>query len=425
MAGVDLTNYSGLFFKKYAKKVIDTFPPPAIIQSKIPVGEAERVGTDYNVPISVSWPGGTTYSVSRGMYALETAIEGELKTLVIAPASHVFQGVISYPAAAASLASDVAADDTTGRVALDVRNSGRRDIEMDFLYGRFVKGLGEIESANDSTDSIVITEKTFSGAMWQKRRGHKVDIITADHQTSHLAAGVVKSVKVSTRTVYFESGTTLSSVIAGDVIFIKGQVTAASTPVYNTSIGLMTQMANESANLIGLDPATYDTVMGNNVSCSNLPFSFDKLNEGVALTQDRGNESNSMVCLVSSKCWGRLNADIGANRRLDGSYKRNKYEEGVQSITYWTAIGEVEIFSHPLMMRGYALLFSWSDLKRPGTTDMSFTRPVGKGSNRLDFGGMMLTEVAGFAGFSFRCFHESALLNLNPGYGVVFADIDS
>ena len=419
----DLTNYSGNFFRNYAKDIIDTFPAPAIIQSRVDVGESEKVGESYVVPISVAWPGGVTYSASRGRYAIETGIDGELKNLVLQPCEHVMRVNISYGAIEASQKSDTAAKEIVGRIGAESRDSIRRAIEEDFLYGQY--GLGVVESADNSAHTVTITAATFAGAIWQKKKNHLIDILTSNFSAAHLAAGKMVSVKVSTRTLTFDAAVNLTSVIPGDVLFMKGQVTAGGSPAYNTSPGLILQCSNTTVSMFGLDPAANDVMQGNAIPCGGEVFSFDWLNQGIALTQDRGNEEPKMTCFISNSMWGRLNSDIGANRRLDGSYTKMKYEEGVRGIVYHCAMGDIEILAHPLMQPSLALLFTFNDLKRPGTTDVTFhSKILAKQSTRGNLSGLMLEDDPDYTSVYYKLFHESSLMHRQPAHAVVFTGLD-
>jgi hypothetical protein len=421
----DLTNYSGNFFKNYAKDIIDTFPAPAVIQSRIDVGESEKVGEEYVVPISVAWPGGVTYSANRGRYAIETGIDGEMKNIRLQPCEHVMRVNLSYGAIEASQKSDTAAKEIVGRIGAESRDSIRRAIEEDFLYGQYSGGLGVVESADNSAKTVTLTAATFAGAMWQKKKNHLIDILTSTFSAAHLAAGKLVSCTVSTRTLKFDAAVNLSSVIPGDVLFMKNQVTPGGTPAYNTSPGLILQCSNTTLNLFSLDPTTNDVMQGNSLPTAGDVFSFDWLNQGIALTQDRGNEEPKMTAFISNSMWGRLNSDIGANRRLDGSYTKMKYEEGVRGIVYHCAMGDIEIISHPLMIPSLALLFSFNDIKRPGTTDVTFhSKILAKQSNRGNMSGLMLEDDPDFTSVYYKLFHESSLLHRQPAHAVLFTGLD-
>lgn len=374
----DLTTYSGLFFKKYAKKVITSYPPNAIIQAKVKVGEAERIGQDFNVPITLADEQGATYAVANsGAFALESAVDGELKSLLIKGANHVFRSNISYEAAASSLGNDTAADQTTGRVALSLRNNARKRIECDILYGQ--TDLGVVETAG--SHYITITEATWSPALWVGMKNSWIDIfssnLAATRPTGATSSKKVAAVDIANRKITLSTtikdlagaettGTPETDVVATDRVFFRKQfIYDVSAPVHNSMKGLHAQLGN-TGDHFGVSATTYEVVAGNVISAGSKRFDFDLAMRAVSRCQDMGSDAEQMVCLVSPLTWATLNTDLAANRRFDGSYTKTKGEQGNQTITYHSPLGDLDIVAHPLVKRGFAYGLAWEDLIRPG-----------------------------------------------------------
>lgn len=419
-----LENYSGVFFRKYGKKVLETFTPNAVILRKLPVEEKTRTGESFDQGVLLTEEQGATYAKNNsGSFALEEAVDGEVKYLRVLPSNHVFRGNLSYEAVAASLGEGTASEKLDGRVAMSLRNNAQRRIEMGFLTGR--TGLGVIESVG--TNEIVITQKTWAGARWVGMKNAKVDILSPDLATQRDGTGTsgedfykITGVVNSTRTVALDDD---NAIQVGDIVFFHGEVIAGGTPVHNSCLGLHEQLGESLTDFFGLDPTTYSTLMGNVVDADDEAPSFDMIQTAIALTMDMGNDAESMVCLVNPHSFARINSDLAASRRWDGSYTKNKGEMGFRSITFNSPIGDIDIIPHPLVWRGYAYGFAWEDLRRPGSFDLSFMRPA-SGASRTNFEGTMLAELPDNAGYQVRLFHNSAILDTIPSHGFRIDNID-
>lgn len=430
-----LTNYSGLFFRKYAKKVITSFTPNSLIQAKKPVGKAEKIGERFVVPITIAQEQGITYAANGvGAFTLSGAIDGEVKSLEILGSNHAFQSVISYEAAASSLGSDTAADNTTGRVAESLRSSARKRIEIDFLYGRIPIGI--VESVTAST--VTLTEAHFAPNIFVGCKGARFEFFAPGSALPGVPGGeratgasfqTLSSMNSSTRTLTF-TGTSVVSmgVVAGDWMFFENQFVDL-VDVFNSAVGLHAQLASTSASGSQFDThfgiTRNEILTGNSVDALGGRLSFDVVQEGISKCQDMGMDMGSMVLLCSPLTWVRLNSDISADRRYDGSYTKAKGELGVESIVYHSAAGSVEIVAHPLVKRGFAYGFAWDELIRPGAYDLAFTRPSGNGSDPADFSGNMLLESATLAGYEIRMFHNSAIAHVIPSHAFIVTNINN
>lgn len=402
-----------MFFRRYAKKVLTSFTANSIIQAKKPVGQAERIGESYNVPITFATEQGVTYKrVGQGAFGLKNAVDGEIKNLLIQGANHVVRARIGYEGAAASLAGkEAAADNTLGRVAESLRTVARKRIECDFLYGQ--TGLGIVESITDATH-VVVSEAEWAPNIWV---GGKNAIV--QFHTPGYAAG---SEQIETTLVGMVSGTRTLTVVStagidvGNIITFQDQVEEGASPAFNTCLGLHAQLGDNTVSHFGQSKTANEVISANVISANNARLSFDVVQEGVSRCQDMGADSMDYVLLCSPLTWVRLNSDLAADRRFDGSYTKSKGELGVETIKYHSSMGTIEIMAHPLVKRGYAYGFSWDDIIRPGSYDLSFTRPGGSAEG-LDVSGSIFTEVTDVAGYEVRLYHNSAIAHLVPSHG--------
>ena len=188
---------------------------------------------------------------------------------------------------------------------------------------------------------------------------------------------------------------------ANDVIYFLG-ARAAST--YNECVGLM-KIASNTGTLFGVAGATYAIWQGNTKSSFGA-VTMGKLLDALSLAVDRGLDEK-VILLVCPKAYEVLNADLSASRHFDGSYSREKLENGAQSIAYNGQMGQVEVRVHPFLRRGDAVAFPTSQLKLIGSTDVGMGVP---GTDGRDIFFHLPTKNA----IEARSFSDLALLCLAP-----------
>ena len=71
--------------------------------------------------------------------------------------------------------------------------------------------------------------------------------------------------------------------------------------------------------------------------------------------------------------------DQAALRKYDGSYSRNKAENGSESLVFFSQNGEIEIVPSIYVKEGYAYILYAEDWARVGSSDVTFQRPGADG----------------------------------------------
>lgn len=424
-----LENYSGTFFKKYGKKILESWSTNAVIMRKIGVEERTRTGESFDQGVLLTEEQGATYAKNNsGSFDLEEAIDGEVKYLRVLPSNHVFRANLSYEAVAASLGEGTASEKLDGRVANSLRNNAQRRIEMGFITGR--TGLGFVDGA-PAANVVTINIAYWAGARWTGMKNARIQVFSPDLTTRRAGLGnssiaaldeyyTIVAISNVDHTITVDDDQNIQD---GDVIFFNGEVVAGAPAVHHSCLGLHEQLGEDLTDFFGQSPATYSSLKGNVVDANNEAPTFDLIQEAVAFTQDMGNDSASMVCLCNPHGFRRINSDLAASRNWDGSYTKNKGEMGFRSITFHSPVGDIDIIPHPLVWRGFMYGFSWEDLRRPGSYDLSFMRPA-SGASRTNFDGVLLTELQDQAGYQVRLYHNSAILTIMPSHGFRIDNID-
>ena len=435
MANDTINTIAGIFFRKYLKEVIETVPSFGIIQAKLPVKDAERIGESFVVPVLLAIEHGVTYSRSQnGAFALNASVDGEITQAIINSSQHVTRSTISYQAAAAATGDkDTSADSAVRRVVKNNQIRTRKSIEIDFLYGQ--TGLATVVALNPAgspANTIQITATEWSGAIWSGMKNALLAILNAALTTKRTGTPgnnnnyTIVSVNTSQKWITLDA-TGFGNIVATDVLFFGGSASdqVIAGPTHNVCVGLHKQLTTTTGTLFGLNVGNNDVLQGNVIDAAAQRISFDMVQAGIAATMDHGNDGPKMVLLVNPLNWSRLNSDVAANRRYDTSYRGGaKGEEGVEQIFYHSPIGVLEIISHPFVKQGYAYGFSWDELHRPGETDLTYQRAVGPGMDRLDPAGVYFKDLENFAGYELRAYHSSAIYHPVPSHAFVIQNIN-
>lgn len=373
MAGENTLSTLNGYVKKVYGELDDVVPASSVIYDAVQFEEAKKIGDSFNFPVLLTLENGFTINGDAGtVVSLNAAANAVSQNAAIKGVELIGRAQMAYLLASRAAAEGPAAfGKAWGQILLNLKTSHMKRLELMLLYGQL--GLGVVESR--SSDSVVITEASWSPATWCGLEGALFQFWTGTSasETQHgLTTGsTLSTINNSTRTLSFASGGPSggTAVAAGDVIYFYG---ARTTTTFSECVGLM-KMAGNSGSLFGIDAATYNLWAGNAVtSFGNITMG--KLLDAVASAVDRGLDERVKLA-VCPKAYEVLNADLAAARHFDGSYSREKGENGFQKIVYNGQMGQVEVVVHPFLRRGDAVVFPPSQLKLIGSADVGMGVP--------------------------------------------------
>ena len=107
--------------------------------------------------------------------------------------------------------------------------------------------------------------------------------------------------------------------------------------------------------------------------------------------------------------------DQAALRRYDGSYSRERLEQGSERLLFHSQNGVLEIEPSIYIKEGYAYLLSLNDWMRVGSADMTFKRP-GSGDE-------FFRDLENAAGYELRLWSDQAIFCMAPGRSVIITNI--
>lgn len=413
-----LSTMGGYVKKVYGEDLDNVIPASSVLYDAIPFESAKKIGDSYNFPVLLTLENGFTVNgVSGSVVTLNDASAAVSKEASIQGVELIGRAQQGYVLSSRAVGEGPAAFGRAwGQTLLNLRMGHMKRLELMLLYGQL--GLGVVESI--SSDNLVITDTSWSPATFIGLEGAAFDFwtTTATGATQHgvtTGANILLSVNYSTRTLAFGAGTVSggTTVAAGDIVYFYG-ARAAST--YNECVGIM-KIAQNTGTLFGIVGSTYGIWTGN-TSSSFGPITMGKLLDAVSACVDRGLDEK-VILGVCPKAYEVLNADLSAQRHFDGSYSRNKLENGTQSIEYNGQMGQVEVRVMPFLRRGDFIVFPPSKMKLIGSAD------AGMGVPGLD-GKDVFFHLPSKNAVEARSFSDLALLCLAParllaGSGITYS----
>jgi hypothetical protein len=223
---------------------------------------------------------------------------------------------------------------------------------------------------------------------------------------------VISGVDFDAKSLNFTTSAASAGVLATDVILPAGAYQIGGSAAGKEMVGLHNILSN-SGSLFEISAAQYELWKGNIVNAGG-ELTFDKLIKAMARPAEKGLEKD-VVAIVNPKTWSSLMRDQAALRRFDSSYSTKKLENGTMAVEFFCQSGKVEVQSSIYCKEGYAYVFCVEDMKRIGSTDITFQLP-GLPDN-------FLTQAPNNAGYELRCYVNAALFCRAPGKTLLITGI--
>jgi hypothetical protein len=286
--------------------------------------------------------------------------------------------------------------------------SFRKREEIYGLYGQ--DSIGKV--LTNTSGALVITVESWAPSLWLGSEGAVLvaGSTRAATATQHDGDLTITAVDTATRTVTV-SGTS-TSVVAGDFLFFKGDITFADD-VFACPAGLM-RIARNAGSLYGISAATYSLWSANSYDAGTSALTIGKILAAASKAADKGCDQ-PLTCLVPVGCFQNLVADQAALRKYDGSYSKSKAENGFESLKFYGATGSIEIVAHMFMKQGEALLFPERNTYLIGSTEMT---------NIVGPGGDIVFDLESTSAKEMRLVSEWTTFSERPGWMVLIKRSD-
>jgi len=411
MANV-LQTLQGLVKDRYADKVKDLVPDHVKLYNAIKFDTSKKVGKAYNEPVILSLESGFTYAGENAdLFNLNDVKEFKMRNAEIKARELVLRSAISIGAISRSGSEPQAIQKAMDLMVGNMLKSIYHRLEVQMFYGQ--SGLGVVEAdiaGNATSEAVAIKDAEWASGIWNGTTGAEVDVFDPTLATLR-GTYEITGYSLSDRTVTLKkSAGNLgpAEIAANDVIFFKGA--AAVSNVRNEFLGVHA-IATETSSLFGISNASEPLFQGSiqnvgtDATTNAAVISFGKIEDGIAKMVEKGLMEEQVSCYVNPKQWNSLLTEQDAMRSYDYSYSASKSESGSREIVFHGQNGMIKIIASTFVKEGYAYLICEKDLKRIGSTEVTFKRPDGE---------EYLELLEGKHGMEMRAYTDQALFTARP-----------
>lgn len=366
MAGENTVSTMEMYKEIYGNDLNNVVPNSSIVYELIKFDEDSKLGDSYHQSVTLTNEHGFSYGGSSPtVTTLNAPIQATIKDTNSTGFEMIGRARLSYSAASRAQNSKQAFKAAWGTMLLNLRKASMKRLELTLLRGQL--GLGAV-SAN-SSGVLTITDATWSPTTWAGMETAVLEAWSATTASATQRNGdlTISAVSFANKTVTVTG--TSAAVVAGDVLYLKGARTSTG---FNEGPGLV-KIAQNAGSLFGLDAATYSLWGGNTKTSFGVP-TMGRFLDAIGDAVDKGLEEKVHL-LVPPKAWEVCNSDLAAQRIFDGTYSKEKAENGAQRICYYGQAGEIELRSHVYLQRGEWVAFPKAPYKRVGSADVGMGVP--------------------------------------------------
>lgn len=408
-----VSTLNGLFKDRYPSKVKDLVPDHVKLYNAIKFDAANKVGKSYNEPVVLSLESGFTYAGEAGnLFDLADVKEFKMRNAEIKARELVLRSAISIGALQRSGSTEQAIQKAMDLMVGNMLKSIYHRLEVQMFYGQ--KGLASIGSVDLSGGNTVISipAHDWSSGIWNGTTGASLNIYDASATAVILDAGIPKKYIIAGYSLANRSVTVVGDhtldLAAGDVLYFDTSIDASYNK--NEFAGIHA-IATETSSLFGVSNANEPLFQGSVVNVGTdatnyaAVLSFAKIEDGIAAMVEKGLMEEMVSCYVNPKQWTSLLTEQDAKRVHDSSYSPAKSEAGAREIVFHGQNGMIKIIASTFVKEGFAYLICEKDLKRIGSTEVTFKRPDGE---------EYLELLEGKHGVEMRAYTDQALFTARP-----------
>jgi hypothetical protein len=410
----DNNTFSGslnaMFKEAYAEKLGQLIPDGVKLLNKIEfLSKDKQPGNLYHQPVILGMEHGVTFAASDDdAFTLNSPVAGMIKDAQVRGNPVVLRSVLGYVAASrASQGGQKAFMDATKYLVANMIRSIAKKLEIEMLYGQ----VGYAKAASQSGAVVTITTAEWAPGIWAGAEGMPVDFVESTGSTV-VCSAPISSVDLDARTL------TLGTATAGSHGAIQTAITGGATVsiyhkgAFGNEFAGVHKIATNTGSLFNISAASYNLWKGNSYAVGGV-LTLAKLEKAIARAIEKGLDE-AVTVLVNPRTWTDLMNEQSALRAIDSGYKPS-IEAGHSSLKFHGLNGIIEVEPSIYVKEGYAYVLVLGDLKRVGSTDVTFKRPGKEGE--------FFRELENSAGYELRCFSDQALFCAAPGKMVVLTGI--
>lgn len=420
----NVSNLTGLFKEVYGSRILSLIPETAKLTKAISFSEADKIGKQYNQPVSLTYEHGYTYAApAAGAFSLRDSISMQMQNALVDGYQGVLRAQMDYETAAKAVSDGAKSFAKATRIQVEnMMESATKRLELDMLYGQV--GIGVVDSSantNTTTTVLQLTTASWATGIWSGMENCPLQFWKQSDNTL-VSSGAdsifsVTSVNVADKKLTVTGTTTGISALdtaAGlgdlDIYFDTARASASS---WNQMAGLSKIITN-TGTLFNISASTYQLWKGNTYDVGSSTLTFGKIIQGLALASGRGlNETTTVY--INDRTWANVASDQAALRKYGADYNPGKFENGARAIRFFSQNGEVVIEPYNCIKEGEAYAIPLKRCKRIGAQDISF--------NSLGDEGRIFRELTDAAGFEYRLYHDQAIFCESPAKTLKYTNI--
>lgn len=367
---------------------------------KFQSGEKE-IGDKYIQPVALTHEFG--FTVGSGAFTLNDHIAASYAEAQVEGKNLLLRTAVSYDAMSKASSNKKAFVKWSQQVVGNMTSSFTKRLEILHFYG--ATGLATVSALSDSsgTNTLTITTATWASGIWAGAEGMTLDAYTTTVKQNSTGALTISAVDLTARTITVTGAAGDTAAIdVGSVLYFQGH--------YGYEMNGLDKIVTNTGSLYNISATTYALWKGNSYSAGSAKLTFKKIQAAVALAVNKGLEEK-VTCFVSAASYSDLNTDLAALRKMDGSYKQAKGENGFESVVFYGVNGEIEIVPSIYVKEGEAFCIPMSKLKRIGSTDVTMRMP-GQSEDQL------VLQLPSNAGYEMRLFYDGNLFCERPAHCV-------
>ena len=366
-------------WKETYGEVVKVVPKTRHFQRTVPFAAGEKVGDKFIEPFLVSQEHGVTYlGVNPGVVTLEDANAAIYTQAQVDGYGMLLRSSISYDTADKMATSKQSFVSWSSMMYENMVDSITKRAELSALYGQV--GLAVV-SANDyasgTTCNITFTEASWADGIWAGTENAYIDFFNGTTKINTNAAVQITAVDFDNRQLAVSGNATdLAAIASTHAVYFKGA--NAGSSVFKECPGLV-RLATNTGTIYNLNAGTYSLLKGVEHSAGSAAFTLSKILAGVAKSAGRGCEDD-LELYVSTRTFSNLSSDQSALRRHGGE---KKAVNGFEAIEFYAPNGLLRIVPHMYVKNGDAIGYAPRQMKRIGSTDLTFKLPQAKGGEEI------------------------------------------
>ncbi len=409
-----VSTMDGLYKQRYADKVQHLVPDHVKLYNDVKFENSKKLGDSYNEPVILSLESGFTYGGEDGdLFDLNDAKEFKMKNAKVKARELVLRSAISIAALNRSQSGEQSIEKAMDLLIGNMLKSIYHRLEVQMFYGQ--SGIGSVSAdiaGGAPSEAVSIKVAEWAAGIWNGTTNADVDVFSADLATKR-GTYTVEGYSLADKSVTLKksAGNLGAAEIAeDDVIYFKGAAVEGGSPVKNEFLGVH-EISQESTNLFGIananEPLFQGSIVdvGTDATTNAAVLSQAKIEEGISKMVEKGLMQEDVTCYINPKQWDDLLAEQDAKRRFDSSYSSAKHESGAREIEFFGQNGTIKIKASTFVKQGYSYIICEKDLKRIGSTEVTFKRPDGEEYFKL---------LEGKHGVEMRCMTDQALFTSRP-----------